>query len=242
MQNAATERDLLVDEIEAHAGVLPEAHRRALLAVDRARYVREVDRAHAWRNMPLPLDTPHAAILPSVDALIAEYGSYQAALSSGALADVAATISAPAIYAAAFDLLGLQAGHRLLELGTGTGYGAALGAQIVGQAGCVTTVEVDPALVLRASELTRADNVHLLHDDGLRRPDLVAAHDRICVTFAIERVPQPLLDALGDGSVLIAPVGIVSQTMLRYRRVGGRLEVERTIPVRFIAAREFVAS
>jgi protein-L-isoaspartate O-methyltransferase len=258
----------LLREIEARVGLLSERHRRAFLGVDRARHVRDVDRAYAWRDMPLPLDTPHGPAMPPVDALIAQYGSYAGALFSPAFKDVAATISAPGIYAACYQLLGLDEGHRLLELGTGTGYGAALAAEIVGASGCVTSVEVDPILVRAARERVSAPNVRLLHDDGLARADLVAAHDRICVTFAVERLPQRLLDALQEGALLIAPVGPhrpdwpptrpdspdriwvspqasglsldIGQRMMRYRRVGGRLDVEGTIPVMFIAARPLV--
>jgi protein-L-isoaspartate O-methyltransferase len=259
----------LLGEIEARVGALAEHHRRAFLSVDRARYVREVDRAHAWRDMPLPLDTPHGPAVVSVDALIAEYGSYPAALFSSAFKDIASTISAPGIYAACYRLLDLTPGHRLLELGTGTGYGAALGAEIVGASGCVTTVEVDPVLVQAACERSSGPNVRVLHDDGLVRTDLVAAHDRICITFAVEELPQPILDAVQEGAVLIAPVGPkrsdwpparadspariwvsprasgqpldIGQTMMRYRRVAGRLETERVMPVMFIAARALVA-
>jgi protein-L-isoaspartate O-methyltransferase len=257
----------MLREIEARVGSLPARHRRAFLTVDRARHVREVDRAYAWRDMPLPLDTPHGPAMPSVDALIAQYGSYTGALFSRAFKDVAATISAPAIYAACYQLLGLDEGHRLLELGTGTGYGAALAAEIVGASGCVTSIEVDPVLVRAARERVPAPNARVLHDDGLARADLVAAHDRICVTFAVEQLPQRLLEGLQEGAVLIAPVGPhlrdwppnkagseriwvapqasglpvdIGQRLMRYRRVGGRLDAESMMPVMFIAARPLV--
>jgi protein-L-isoaspartate O-methyltransferase len=258
----------LLREIEARVGTLPERHRCAFLTVDRARHVRDVDRAHAWRDMPLPLDTPHGPALPSVDALITQYGSYAGALFSGAFKNVASTISAPGVYASCYQALGLDEGHRLLELGTGTGYGAALGAEIVGASGCVTSVEVDPVLVQAACERVSAPNVRVLHDDGLARADLVAAHDRICVTFAVEQLPQRMLDALQEGAVLIAPVGPqlrdwppaeagssernwvspqasgqpleIGQRMMRYRRVAGRLDAESMMPVMFIAARSLV--
>lgn len=143
----------LVAAIEARLGsALPDPYKRAFLAVDRARYVRDVDRAYAWRDIPLPLDTPHGPSSPSVDELIAQHGSYEAALFSSAFVGVVATISAPGIYAASFGLLGLGQGHRLLELGSGTGYGAALAAEVVGPRGSVTTIDsIRCWFVLRAN-------------------------------------------------------------------------------------------
>jgi protein-L-isoaspartate O-methyltransferase len=198
----------LLAAVESRTGALPETYRQAYLAVDRAEFVRQVDRAHAWRNAPLPLSTPHGPEIPSVDELVARYGSYEAALFSSAFSGATATISGPSIYAVSFGLLELQAGDRLLELGTGTGYGAALASEIVGAEGLVTTLEVDPVLVQAARErLASRSNVRVVHADGLASGARVALHTKVYVAFAVQQVPDALLESLPEGGVLIAPVG-----------------------------------
>src|SRR5262249_46943947 len=156
-----------------------------------------------------------------------------------------ATISAPMMYALAFRILGLAEGHRLLELGTGTGYGAALGAHIVGPRGHVTSVDVDPHLVGAARDLLRdLANVTLMHDDGLTRAALAAAHDRAWLTFSVEEIPRSLIDALPEGAILLAPVGPpppAPQRWRRWQREGGTLvEKDLPFPVWFIPARAII--
>lgn len=204
----------MLARIEERVGPIRSDVRDALLLVDRARYVRPSDVGSAWIDEPLPLDTPHG------------HG--------------VATISAPHVYVLAFDALDLRRGDRLLELGSGSGYGAALAAQIVGREGFVTTVDVDPVLVELAARFN-ADlpNVRAVHDDGLSREDLVAAHDKCWLTFGVEQVPAALLRAIPDGGVLVAPVGRSDsdQRLLRYRRVADRLTEDDLGAVRFVRAR-----
>jgi protein-L-isoaspartate O-methyltransferase len=276
MSDAHEPRAALIAAMEARIGSpIPERHRRAYLTVDRARHVRDVDRAHAFRDLPLPLDTPHGPSVPSVDELIALHGSYEAALFGPAFAGVAATISGPSIYTASFTMLGLDEGDRMLELGSGTGYGAALAAEVVGPSGSVTTVDVDPVLVRAARERLQAwPNVRVLHADGLLCTDEVRRHNRIYIAFAVAQVPEALLDAIQEGAALIAPVGRsgadvppllkttrpvvvgpppdaaqlhaqlrsagIGQTVMRYRRVEGCLQVEGLVNVLYIAGRALI--
>jgi protein-L-isoaspartate(D-aspartate) O-methyltransferase len=232
----------LVENIEALLGPLPPAFRAAFLAVDRARFVRPCDQAFAYDMWPLPLDTPHGARVPPVQGLLDRHGSWAQILAAEELRSAAATISAPSIYALAFHVLELAEGHRLLELGAGTGYGAALAAHVVGPRGRVTSVEIDPHLVAAARENTAGlANVTVLDDDGLARPDLIAAHDHAWLTFSVSEIPRALLAALPEGAGLLAPVGPpppAAQRWLHVRREHGALvEKELPFPVMFIPAR-----
>jgi protein-L-isoaspartate(D-aspartate) O-methyltransferase len=214
----------MVETIEGRIGPIRAAHRRALLTVNRARFVRAIDRPLAYRDEPLGLDTPHGAAV--------------------------ATISAPHMYALQFEALDLGEADRFLELGTGSGYGAALAAAVVGPHGKVTTLEVDPRLVAAARATTAheplAAIIEVLHDDGLLRADLAATHDKIALTFATDEPPRALLTALRPGAVLIAPVGLelFEQRLYRWRALpplqgalGARLKVDDLGEVRFVSAR-----
>jgi protein-L-isoaspartate(D-aspartate) O-methyltransferase len=207
----------MIARIEERVGPVRPPYRDALLEVDRARYVRASDLSAAWVDEPLPLDTPHGHAV--------------------------ATISAPHVYVLAFDAVELARGDRFLELGSGSGYGAALAAHVVGREGFVTTVDVDPVLVELTARLdAHLPNVRALHDDGLVRDDLVAAHDKTWLTFGVEAVPSPLLRAIREGGVLVAPVGPsdMDQRLLRYRRVNDRLSEDDLGAVRFVRARRRV--
>jgi protein-L-isoaspartate(D-aspartate) O-methyltransferase len=211
-----TNRRALVTTVEHRIGPVAAPYREALLGVDRARFVRPCDRARAWNDEPLPLDTPHG--------------------------EQVATVSAPHIYVLAFQALGLSPGDRYLELGSGSGYGAALGAWVVGSAGRVTTVETDPHLARIALHTTALlPNVRVLHDDGLARADLVANHDKTWLTFSVDAVPRAMLEALGERAILVAPVGpIADQRMLRWERRDGALVESDLGAVRFVQARPLV--
>jgi len=233
----------LVKKLEATWPQLPPDLREAYLAVDRARFVRPCDRDLAAENWPLPLDTPLGRTLPPFAEILARNdGQVQRVMADAEFAAAIATISAPLIYALGFRVLGLAAGHRLLELGSGSGYGAALASHVVGPTGHVTTLEIDPHLV----ELTRANlggtaNVTVLEGDGLARPDLVAGHDHVWLTFSTAQVPRALADALPEGGVLLAPIGPPPPAAQRWKRIerkaGAFLETEAPFPVMFIRSR-----
>jgi protein-L-isoaspartate(D-aspartate) O-methyltransferase len=210
------QRLAMLAAIEARVGPIDPRHRPALLAVDRARFVPRGARGFAWFDEPLPLETPFGP------------GS--------------ATISAPHMYALGFAALDLGPGDRLLELGSGSGYGAALASEVVGPSGRITTVEVDPYLARWALTTTAGRaNVRVLHDDGLRRSDLLATHEKCWLTFAVESVPDGFVDGLREGGLLVAPVGSrVEQRLLRYRRASGATAVDDLGPVRFVGARPLI--
>lgn len=121
-----------------------------------------------------------------------------------------ATISCPHSYPLFYEALGLDAGHRFLEVGAGSGYGAALAWEVVGDAGLVVTVELDPETFAFARDNLQAlgyDRVEVVLGDGSLGYPPRAPYDRICFTAAAPEVPPPLLAQLAPGGRLIGPVG-----------------------------------
>ncbi len=141
------------------------------------------------------------------------------------------TISQPYMVAAMTELLELSPESRVLEVGTGSGYQAAVLAELAGR---VFTIERDARLAARArSALTAAgyENLSYRVCDGTRGWPEEAPFDGIVITAAAPEVPPSLLDQLGDPGVLVAPVGSAgSQDLVSVRRSGGR--DERTVHFR----------
>ncbi len=119
------------------------------------------------------------------------------------------TISCPHSYPLFYESLGLEEGHRFLEIGLGSGYGAALAREIVGPQGLVVSIEIDRLTFEFAQKNLEAkgykDIVLVNGDGGLGYPDM-APYDRICITAACLRIPQPLIEQLVIEGRLIAPV------------------------------------
>ncbi len=120
-----------------------------------------------------------------------------------------ATISCPHSYPLFYEPLGLDEGHRFLEIGLGSGYGTALAREIVGERGLVVSIEIDPVTFAFAREnLERAgyrDIILVQGDGGPGYPER-APYDRICITAACDEVPPPLTEQLRTGGRLIGPV------------------------------------
>lgn len=120
------------------------------------------------------------------------------------------TISAPYMYPVFYEPLGLKAGERLLEVGAGSGYGAALAWELVGSEGLVVSIEINPTTFRFAREnLERTgykDVVLVLGDGSLGHPEM-APYDAICVTAACPEIPRPLIEQLDTSGRLMAPVG-----------------------------------
>jgi protein-L-isoaspartate(D-aspartate) O-methyltransferase len=146
------------------------------------------------------------------------------------------TISQPYIVAYMTEVLRVAPGHRVLEIGTGSGYQAAILAELARE---VYTIEIVPALARRAREVLQSlgySQVQVREGDGYAGWPAQAPFDRIMVTAAVEQIPQPLLDQLGSNGVLVAPVGpqqAVQEITIVEKTVRGTIE-RRTIPVRFV--------
>jgi protein-L-isoaspartate(D-aspartate) O-methyltransferase len=146
------------------------------------------------------------------------------------------TISQPYIVAYMTEVLRVAPGHRVLEIGTGSGYQAAILAELARE---VYTIEIVPALARRAREVLQSlgySRVQVREGDGYAGWPAYAPFDRIMVTAAVEEIPQPLLDQLASNGVLVAPVGpqaAVQQITIVEKTARGTIE-RRTIPVRFV--------
>lgn len=148
------------------------------------------------------------------------------------------TISQPFVVAYMTEQLQLDPRHRVLEVGTGSGYQAAILAKLVRN---VLTVERYRTLAETARarlESLALHNVEVMLGDGLNLASNLGAFDRIIVTAAVEAVPQSLIDRLDEGGVLIAPVGPHHgvQTLTRMRKTGETVEQRELVAVRFVPA------
>lgn len=145
------------------------------------------------------------------------------------------TISQPYIVALMTELLDLQPNERVLEIGTGSGYQSAVLGELAGQ---VYTIEIVPELAeLAASRLKELhyDNVVVREGDGYRGWPEHAPFDAIIVTAAPERIPQPLIEQLAPGGVMVIPVGGFFQELKVFRKsADGRVTEKDILPVRFV--------
>jgi protein-L-isoaspartate(D-aspartate) O-methyltransferase len=144
------------------------------------------------------------------------------------------TISQPYIVAVMTELASLDAGSRVLEVGTGSGYQAAVLAEVAGE---VYSIEIVEPLARGAEATLRRlgySAVHVRHGDGHRGWPEAAPFDAIIVTAAPAQVPPPLLAQLADGGRLVIPVGEDAQELQVHRRTAAGIEVRRVFPVRFV--------
>ena len=201
----------LVDSVVRQLGPFDERHLTALLEVPRERFVRPEDVERSAEDIPLALDPAGLA-----------------------------TISAPHAYLLSYRLLRLAPGDRLVELGTGSGYGAALAAFIVGREGRVVTIEIDADLVAWARR-TLADepNVRIIEADAIESASQWGDALKVVITFAIERLPAPWLEALPEGGMLVAPVGALDrdQRLVLVTKRQGRIAETDHGAVRYVRNR-----
>jgi protein-L-isoaspartate(D-aspartate) O-methyltransferase len=143
------------------------------------------------------------------------------------------TISQPYIVALMTELLGLKGSERVLEVGTGSGYQAAVLAEIVQE---VYTIEILESLMESARERFKRlcyNNIHVKHGDAYAGWPDEAPFDGIIVTAASTKIPEPLVDQLVLGGRLVIPVGDFHQELVVITNKEG-VEEKRVIPVRFV--------
>jgi protein-L-isoaspartate(D-aspartate) O-methyltransferase len=146
------------------------------------------------------------------------------------------TISQPYIVALMTELLALDPGDKVLEIGTGSGYQAAILSELVTE---VYTIEIVEELATSAAARLAAlgfDNVTVKHADGYYGWEEHAPFDAIIVTAAPDHVPPPLVGQLGDGGQLVIPVGPQGgfQMLWQITRQGSQVQAKEIIGVRFV--------
>ena len=144
------------------------------------------------------------------------------------------TISQPYIVAFMTEQLKVKPGDRVLEIGTGSGYQAAVLAQIVDS---VFTIEIIPELAKAARKVLEElgyDNVVVKQGDGYHGWQEKAPFDAIIVTAAPPKIPPPLLDQLAIGGRMVLPVGEYVQELVVVTKTESGLDMENVLPVRFV--------
>ena len=173
------EREKNAKWLVRHGYLRSERIKNAMLKVQREDFIPPLYRDYAYLEVPLPLPGENS------------------------------TISCPHSYPLFYEALGLDRCHKFLEIGLGSGYGAALAREIVGSDGLVVSVEIDPLTFEFAEKNLKnagySDIVLIKGDGGLGYPEL-SPYDRICITAACVDIPPPLIEQLGIGGRLIAPV------------------------------------
>jgi protein-L-isoaspartate(D-aspartate) O-methyltransferase len=147
------------------------------------------------------------------------------------------TISQPYIVAFMTELLMLEGAERVLEIGTGSGYQAAVLAEITPH---VFTIEIIPELAARAASWLRAEGyigIQVKSGDGYHGWPEHGPYDRIIVTAAAGHVPPPLIEQLKPGGRIVIPVGgvfDVQQLTVVDKHADGSLTTRQVLPVRFV--------
>jgi protein-L-isoaspartate(D-aspartate) O-methyltransferase len=144
------------------------------------------------------------------------------------------TISQPYIVAYMTEALALKPDAKVLEIGTGSGYQAAVLGELVRE---VYTIEIVSELAQRSTRLLKQlgyHNVHVRDGDGYAGWPEYAPFDAIIVTAAPDHIPQPLIDQLKVGGRLVVPVGRGDQDLLVMTRTPDGLREEQRLPVRFV--------
>jgi protein-L-isoaspartate(D-aspartate) O-methyltransferase len=186
-----------------------------------ARDVRDARTLAAMRKVPRHLFVPPNRIHDA-------YGDYPLPIGNSQ------TISQPYIVAFMTEALQLQGGEKVLEIGTGSGYQAAVLAEIAAE---VFSIEIIPKLAEEAREkLTRLGykNVTVRAGDGYLGWPEEAPFDAIIITAAAPRVPRPLKDQLKDGGRLVLPLGDFDQDLVVVTRAKDRFTEKRVLAVRFV--------
>jgi protein-L-isoaspartate(D-aspartate) O-methyltransferase len=148
------------------------------------------------------------------------------------------TISAPSIVAFMTRMLHVERGMKILEIGAGSGYQAAILAELVGEGGYIYTIERIPEIIeIAKTNLSKLKyrNISVIYGDGTLGHIDAAPYDRIIVTCGAPQIPQPLLDQLKDGGRMLIPVGAMFwQDLMLIEKIDGKIRQQPILPVMFV--------
>ena len=189
------------------------------------RGIRDAKVLAAMREVPRHLFVPK-------DAIGAAYNDHPLRIGEGQ------TISQPYIVAFMTEILDLQGSEKVLEIGTGSGYQAAVLSEIVRQ---VYTIEIKEGLFTKAEKRLKElgyDNVSASFGDGYFGWEKEAPFDCIMITAAVDHVPPPLLGQLVDGGRMVLPLGspysIFGQVLVLITKTGEDYRLKEILAVRFV--------
>jgi protein-L-isoaspartate(D-aspartate) O-methyltransferase len=198
--------------------------------VERARMVETQLRPRGIRSQAV-LDAmrrvPRHRFIPEHEQAAA-YGDFPVPIGQGQ------TISQPYIVAFMTEALELEASHRVLEIGTGSGYQTAVLAELSGE---VFSIEVVAAHAERAAAILRTlgyANIHIRTGNGYAGWPEEAPFDRVIVTAAPDEVPAALIEQVKMDGLIAVPVGVGEQLLQIMRRTDTGLHTLQTLPVRFV--------
>jgi protein-L-isoaspartate(D-aspartate) O-methyltransferase len=186
-----------------------------------ARGIKDAKVLAAMRKVPRHLFIPE-------DKRILAYEDHPVGIGHGQ------TISQPYIVALMTELLELDESKRVLEIGTGSGYQAAILAELAKE---VYTIEIVEPLAKSAARTLQENGypkIQVRCGDGYRGWPEAAPFDAIIVTAAPDHVPQALVDQLKVGGIMVIPVGVEYQELLLIRKTSDGITKEDIIPVRFV--------
>ncbi|MFW6117105.1 MAG: protein-L-isoaspartate(D-aspartate) O-methyltransferase [Thermoproteota archaeon] len=210
--NFRKQREDMVDRYQKRGYIHSEGIAEALRTVPREHFMPQNYVEHAYSDHPFPIP-----------------------------GDGNQTISAPYTYAMFYEALTLEIGDHFLEVGTGSGYGAALARELVGEEGKVITIE-NNALTFGfgKNNLEKAGygDIKTIHGDGSKGYPKEAPYDKICITAACPEIPQPLKDQLKTPGRLVAPVGSLSaftgQDLILMKKREGEITTEKVARVMYV--------
>ncbi len=150
------------------------------------------------------------------------------------------TISAPYMYPVTYEPLKLEHGHRFLEIGAGSGYGAAIARELVGSEGLVVTIEINSDTFRFAEKNLKDagyDDVLVILGDGTLGYPSKAPYDAVSITASTPDIPPPIYEQMAEKSRLIAPVGGASrygQDLLLVEKMGGAINKKSLMGVVYV--------
>jgi protein-L-isoaspartate(D-aspartate) O-methyltransferase len=205
------ERAAKVQELLLAGYLQSECIQEALLKIPREIFIPRMFQDYAYLEVPLPLPGKRA------------------------------TISCPHSYPLFYESLGLDRGHKFLEIGTGSGYGAAVAREVVGAEGLVVSIEIDPTtfeFARRNLEQTGFNDIILVNSDGGCGYPEKKSFDRIAITAACATVPPELIKQLSPTGRLITPLqGEQTQKLVLFEREPGGLRSKIICEVLYVPLR-----